>query len=193
MAAEKTIRARVPGSEYDIIVRPGLLADAGRQLRHLSQSKKAAVITDNSVGSLYLDSLRASLQRAAFELRTGLADCVKHDIIRDATGFAELEQNIGKAIALELDYLTDLIAHNVAIKARVVETDPFEKAERAHLNFGHTFGHAIETVSHYTYAHGECVALGMVAATRMAVTLGMLDEACGHRITRVIHRAGLPV
>src|SRR5205823_3465034 len=68
MAVEKTIRARVPGSEYDIIVRPGLLADAGTQLRRLSQSKKAAVICDNSVAPLYFDSLRASLQSAAFDV-----------------------------------------------------------------------------------------------------------------------------
>ena len=65
-----------------------------------------------------------------------------------------------------MTYLTELIAHNVAIKARVVEADPFEKGERAHLNFGHTFGHAIESASHYSYSHGECVALGMAAAAR---------------------------
>src|SRR6185312_7098823 len=110
------------------------------------------------------------------ELRGGLAECIKHDIIRDAKGFEILEANIGRALALDIDYLAELIAHNVAIKARVVESDPFEKAERAHLNFGHTFGHAIETISHYSYAHGECVALGMVAAARAALDLGMLDE-----------------
>src|SRR5439155_1065280 len=74
------------------------------------------------------------------ELRSGLAECIKHDIIRDADGFSRLEQNIPRALALDMNYLTDLVAHNVAIKARVVEPDPFEKAERAHLNFGHTFG-----------------------------------------------------
>jgi 3-dehydroquinate synthase len=128
----------------------------------------------------------------ARELRGGLAECIKHDVIRDAEGFARLEQNIERAIALDLEYLTELVAHNVAIKARVVEADPFEKGERAHLNFGHTFGHAIESVSKYHYSHGECVALGMVAASRMAVGLGILDQvACG-RIIGLIARAGLP-
>jgi 3-dehydroquinate synthetase len=94
---------------------------------------------------------------------------------------------------MDLHYLTGLVAHNVGIKARVVEADPYEKAERAHLNFGHTFGHAIETVSGYSYAHGECVALGMVAAARAAVKLGMLQEALARRIVRVIELAGLPV
>ena len=77
------------------------------------------------------------------------------DIFRDGDQFAKLEDSIDRALKVDLDYLTDLVAHNVAIKARVVEADPFEKAERAHLNFGHTFGHAIETASEYSYSHGE--------------------------------------
>jgi 3-dehydroquinate synthase len=126
------------------------------------------------------------------ELRSGLAECIKHDIIRDGDGFARLEQNVHRALGLDLDYLTDLVAHNVAIKARVVESDPFERGERAHLNFGHTFGHAIETVSNYSYAHGECVALGMAAATFAAVRLGMLPAADRDRILGVIEKAQLP-
>jgi 3-dehydroquinate synthetase len=92
-----------------------------------------------------------------------------------------------------MEYLTELVAHNVAIKARVVEADPLEHGERAHLNFGHTFGHAIETVSNYSYSHGECVALGMTAAAQAAVALGILDEGSRGRIMGVIERAGLPV
>ena len=129
----------------------------------------------------------------ARELRSGLAECIKHEVIRDADGFAQLERNIDRALDLDMEYLTELIAHNVAIKARVVEADPFEKGERAHLNFGHTFGHAIETVSHYGYSHGECVALGMTAAARLATDLGMIDESTRGRIVAVIHRTGLPV
>src|SRR5579884_3172917 len=120
------------------------------------------------------------------ELCGGLAECIKHDIIRDADGFADLERNIGRAVDRDIDYLARLIAHNVAIKARVVEADPFEKGERAHLNFGHTFGHAIETVSHYSYSHGECVALGMTAASRLAADLGMIDESARCRIVSVV-------
>ena len=127
------------------------------------------------------------------ELRGGLAECIKHDIIRDAQGFADLEQNIHRALALDIDYLTGLIAHNVAIKARVVEADPFEKGDRAHLNFGHTFGHAIESVSRYAYSHGECVALGMAAASFAAMKLGLIDSTARERILAVIQNAGLPV
>ena len=130
---------------------------------------------------------------AARELRSGLAECIKHDLIRDADGFTSLEQNIGRALSLDIGYLTELVAHNVAIKARVVEADPFEKAERAHLNFGHTFGHAIESVSKYAYSHGESIALGMAAAAYTSLKLGLIDATSHRRIIAVIERAGLPV
>jgi 3-dehydroquinate synthase len=126
------------------------------------------------------------------ELRSGLAECIKHEIIRDAAGFARLEDNIERAVACDIAYLSELVAHNVAIKAGVVEADPFENADRAHLNFGHTFGHAIERVSNYAYSHGEAVALGMVAATHVARQLGMVDAGAQQRIVRLIGRAGLP-
>jgi 3-dehydroquinate synthase len=126
------------------------------------------------------------------ELRAGLAECIKHDIIRDAEGFARLEGSIEQALKLEIDYLTELVAHNVAIKAAVVAADPFEQGERAHLNFGHTFGHAFETLTRYTMSHGEAVGLGMVAASRLAQKLGMIDQSSTARITDLIKRAGLP-
>jgi 3-dehydroquinate synthase len=126
------------------------------------------------------------------ELRSGLAECIKHDVIRDAEGFARLEESIERALKLDIPYLTELVAHNVAIKAAVVAADPFEKAERAHLNFGHTFGHAFETLTNYAMSHGEAVGVGMVAASRLANKLGMLDEASATRIIELIKRAGLP-
>jgi 3-dehydroquinate synthase len=126
------------------------------------------------------------------ELRNGLAECIKHDIIRDAVSFGRLEANVQKAHALDMEYLTDLIAHNVAIKARVVEADPLERGQRAHLNFGHTFGHAIETVSHHRYSHGQCVALGMTAACFVADKLRMISEIERRHVVHVISKAGLP-
>jgi 3-dehydroquinate synthase len=122
----------------------------------------------------------------------GLAECIKHEIIRDPAGFESLEQNIARALNLDMSYLTDLIAHNVAIKARVVEADPTERGERAHLNFGHTFGHAIEKVSHLAVSHGDAVALGMCAATFVAEETKMLDSASRERIEKLIEAAELP-
>ena len=126
------------------------------------------------------------------ELVGGLAECIKHEIIRDAEGFTLLENNLDAILNLDAALLTELVAHNVRIKAKVVETDPLEHGERAHLNFGHTFGHALERVYDYSYSHGECVALGMVAASAMAVDLGMLETTAADRIVRLIQRAGLP-
>jgi 3-dehydroquinate synthase len=126
------------------------------------------------------------------EFRSGLAECIKHNLIRDAAAFAEMENNIEKIAKLDADALTDLISHNVRIKARVVEADPFEKGERAHLNFGHTFGHAIETGSSFSYSHGESVALGMTAAAFVCRELKLIDESARQRIVKIIQNAGLP-
>ena len=126
------------------------------------------------------------------EFRSGLAECIKHEIIRDADGFASLEKQIDAVIKLDPSLLSKLIAHNVAIKAKVVIADPFERGERAHLNFGHTFGHAIESVSQFSYAHGEAIALGMCAAAFATVELNMIDADARDRIRRLIARAGLP-
>jgi 3-dehydroquinate synthase len=129
----------------------------------------------------------------ARQFHSGLAECIKHDLIRDADGFARLEQDLSRILKLDSEMLTHFIAHNVAIKARVVVTDPFEKGERAHLNFGHTFGHAIETVSNFTYAHGEAIVLGMCAAAFASQKLGLIDGSARNRILAIIEKAGLPV
>ena len=126
------------------------------------------------------------------ELRNGLAECIKHDVIRDAAHFEELERSIEQAISLDEAYLASLIAHNVSIKARVVEADPLERGERAHLNFGHTFGHAIELVSEFRIAHGEAVALGMCAACQAATKLGLMTATDHRRVESLIGRVGLP-
>jgi 3-dehydroquinate synthase len=126
------------------------------------------------------------------ELQSGLAECIKHDLIRDGEAFNQLEKTIKRALNLDMEGLSELIAHNVAIKARVVEADPFEKGERAHLNFGHTFGHAIESVSKFSYSHGKSVALGMCAAAFVSEKLGYLDVTDRGQIISTIRTAGLP-
>jgi 3-dehydroquinate synthase len=126
------------------------------------------------------------------ELSGGLAECIKHDLIRDADGFANLERTLPEILAGDVGALAELVAHNVRIKAAVVAADPFEHGERAHLNFGHTFGHAVERVSDYAVGHGPAVAVGMVAAAALAVDLGMLDGGSRDRLVTLIGRAGLP-
>lgn len=126
------------------------------------------------------------------ELRNGLAEVIKHYLIRDAAGFERLEGRIGDCLAGDAAVLTGIIAENVAIKAAIVEQDPFERNIRAHLNFGHTFGHAFEHASSYELSHGEAVALGMCAAMHAAAELAMVDATTRDRVIALIAAAELP-
>lgn len=128
------------------------------------------------------------------ELRCGMAECVKHAVIRDAGKFEWLDGNWGKIQAMQPGTLTELIAWNVAIKARVVEADEKETGERAHLNFGHTFAHAIEATSGYgVIEHGEAVSLGMVAATKLAIDADRCPVDVLPRLIALLTKIGLPV
>jgi 3-dehydroquinate synthase len=128
------------------------------------------------------------------ELRCGLAECLKHGVIRDESLFDWIIQHAPAILALEPNTLTQLIERNVRIKAAVVEADEREAGERAHLNFGHTFAHAIEATSKYgtTYKHGEAVALGMVAAAHLAARRGLCDGSVLPRIVTACQAVGLP-
>jgi len=128
------------------------------------------------------------------ELRAGLAEVIKHGAIRDAVLFAWLEANVERLVARDAEALAYAVKRSVEIKAEVVALDERETALRALLNFGHTFGHAIETGLGYgVWLHGEAVAAGMVMAADLSTRLGMLDAASAERLRRLIERAGLPV
>ncbi|MEM0915136.1 MAG: 3-dehydroquinate synthase [Planctomycetota bacterium] len=127
------------------------------------------------------------------ELRAGLAECVKHGVIRDPSLFDWIEANVDQLLAVDIEAMTELLEWNVRIKAAVVEADEREAGVRAHLNFGHTFAHAIEAGTNYTaFKHGEAVSLGMVAATSLAVSLGMCEESVLSRLTALLDRLELP-
>jgi 3-dehydroquinate synthase len=117
----------------------------------------------------------------------GLAEAIKHAVIADATLLEVLPPDDRVA-------LTPLIARNAAIKARVVAEDEFEtKGTRALLNFGHTIGHAIESVAGYgALSHGECVAIGMIAALDLSVRLAGLPQDQADQVKGVITACGLP-
>ena len=121
----------------------------------------------------------------AAEFRSGLAEIVKHGILGAPDLFRQLE---GEGPA----NLTQMIADAVRVKVDVVIEDPFERGRRATLNLGHTFGHAIEQVSGYSLRHGEAVAIGTVAAARMAVSLNRCDAQTASRIKNCLGRLELP-
>ncbi len=102
------------------------------------------------------------------EVRCGLAECIKHAIIRDADLFAFITAQLPQILAHDPAAMQELVAWNVRIKAAIVQEDPFEHGVRALLNLGHTFGHAIETITNYQIQHGECIALGTIAASRLS-------------------------
>ncbi|MFP4053898.1 MAG: 3-dehydroquinate synthase [Phycisphaerae bacterium] len=126
------------------------------------------------------------------ELRSGLAECVKHAFIRDASLLEFIESNAAAILAVEPEVMTELVARNVEIKAAVVAEDERESGVRAHLNFGHTIGHAIETAVGYgNMTHGQGVALGMIAVCELAARRGMVDASMVQRLRDVLQRLGL--
>ncbi|MFW6132481.1 MAG: 3-dehydroquinate synthase [Planctomycetota bacterium] len=127
------------------------------------------------------------------ELRNGLAECVKHAVIRDAELLEFIEDRAEAVFARDDDTLSELVARNVAIKAAVVVADEREQGQRAHLNFGHTVGHAIEADAGYAVSHGQGVALGMIAEAELAVRRGLLGRDAAGRLRNVLGRLGLPV
>jgi 3-dehydroquinate synthase len=126
------------------------------------------------------------------ELRSGLAECVKHAVIRSQDLLRFLEDRKADLLACNEEAMTELIAANVAIKAGVVAADETEQSLRAILNYGHTFGHAIEAeVGFGNMTHGQAVALGMVGANRVATDRGMLSSSTADRVESVLAGLGL--
>ena len=129
----------------------------------------------------------------ADELANGLAECVKHAVIRDAELLDFIEKNADALLECDGEAMTELIARNVGIKAAVVAADEREAGQRAHLNFGHTIGHAIEAhVGYDRIAHGQAVSLGMIAANHMAVARGLISGEDAERICLLLGRLALP-
>lgn len=135
------------------------------------------------------DVLKTLAQR---EIRAGLAEVIKYGIIKDANLFSFLEKNHQDILKLgnSVDYA---IERSCEIKADVVEKDEREKGLRAILNFGHTFGHAIESLTDYKeFKHGEAVAIGMVMAAGLSYKMGICSHDTYQRIKNIVEMFGLP-
>jgi 3-dehydroquinate synthase len=128
------------------------------------------------------------------ELSAGLAEMIKHGLVRDAEFIAWLEQNVEKLLACDAQALGYAVRRCCEIKAAVVAEDERETGVRALLNFGHTFGHAIESGLGYgKWLHGEAVAAGMVMAADLSRRMGFIARADLDRIIALLKRASLPV
>lgn len=126
------------------------------------------------------------------DFRCGLAECLKHGLIEDASLLQEIEDTLPAILQRDTAALTRLIHRSAAIKARIVATDERETGLRALLNLGHTFGHAIEAQPDLHVQHGEAVAIGLVAAAHCAQHLNRLAPDVTHTIAALVERCGLP-
>ncbi|MEM7314066.1 MAG: 3-dehydroquinate synthase [Planctomycetota bacterium] len=128
------------------------------------------------------------------EYRAGLAEVIKYGVIADEQFFAYLEEHIEAIKSRDPAIMQCVIRRCCEIKAEVVRDDEREQSgRRAILNYGHTYGHALEAITGYTtFVHGEAIAIGMVCAARLAEQLGRIDEDLGRRQKRLFEEVGLP-
>lgn len=153
----------------------------------------------NLIGSFYQPNLVLSdpgvlRTLPAREYRAGLAEVIKCGVIADARFFKFLETEMHRILDFDPAAVQYIIRTSSAVKATVVSEDEREGDRRRILNFGHTLGHALETVTKYRrYKHGEAVAIGMVVAARLAAHLGLADTRVAGRIRDLVHKTGLPV
>ncbi|MEM9529574.1 MAG: 3-dehydroquinate synthase [Pseudomonadota bacterium] len=128
------------------------------------------------------------------ELRAGLAEVIKYGLIRDPEFLGWLQNHMASLLALDAEALGFAVARSVEHKAQVVAADEREAGQRALLNLGHTFGHAIEAKAGYgEVLHGEAVAIGMVCAAHLSAALDLLEPAAVEPVVNLLTAAGLPV
>ena len=125
-------------------------------------------------------------------LSDGLAETIKYGVIRDAEFFSYLERNIERINAFDERILETVVFCSAKIKGEVVAKDETDLGLRNILNYGHTIGHAIESVSNFRISHGQAIAIGMVAAAKISNRLGILPNADITRLKNLIARTGLP-
>jgi shikimate kinase/3-dehydroquinate synthase len=122
------------------------------------------------------------------EFRNGMAEVVKHGVISDGRLFDDCARGRGD----DTWDLQNLVSRAMRVKIKIIQCDPYEQGFRESLNFGHTVGHAIETVSNYGISHGEAVSIGMVAEARISEGIGLAEDGLVERLEAVLDRIGLP-
>ena len=152
----------------------------------------------NMVGSFYQPklvymnlSLLKTLPKDQFI--SGMGEVLKHGFIKSADYFSWLKQNQMQIMNLSFDIIEEMIYQSCQIKRDVVERDPKETGERALLNFGHTIGHAVEKLSDFKLSHGQCVSIGIAAASRLSCDVGTLRKEDCAEIIRTLQAFGLLV
>jgi 3-dehydroquinate synthase len=127
------------------------------------------------------------------EMVNGMAEIIKYGVIRDEVLFSLLENQADSLMRRDESFLEEIVYRCASIKAGVTEKDEKDTGLRNILNFGHTVGHAVEAVSDFGVSHGNAVAMGMIAAARISLKMGIFSESEYNRLKSVIIRYGLPV
>ncbi|CAI8034102.1 3-dehydroquinate synthase [Geodia barretti] len=138
-----------------------------------------------------VDTLKTLPQR---DIRAGLIEVIKMGVIRDEPLFERVEENLEAILNLDDTTLIEIISQACVNKAEIVAKDEKESGLRMVLNYGHTFGHALEAMTHYNrYRHGEAVSIGMHCAAQLATNLRMFSETDFQRQRALLKRAKLPI
>ncbi len=151
----------------------------------------------NMVGAFYMpklvyiniNTLKTLSER---QFHSGLGEVIKHGLIQDAEYYRWIRDNREKIAAREPDALAVMVEGSCRIKRAVVEEDPKEQGIRAYLNFGHTFGHSIEKLMDFKLAHGECVAIGAVLASKMSLERGYISKEAYEEIKEIFDYFDFP-
>src|SRR5438876_1235686 len=177
------VPVKLGARSYRILVGAGILAQAGPQLARLKVGRR-----------LVLADTAALLTLPERELRSGLAEVIKHGIVLDAAYFDEVERDAAALMKRDPATLERIVAGSCRLKGSVVERDERESELRHVLNYGHTIGHAIEAVTGYQrFAHGEAVSLGIAAEAGIAERLGVAKPGLRARQLAALDALGLPV
>ncbi len=215
------IEAKLDRKSLVVVIGGGVLGDAGgfaaasylRGIRFVQIPTTLLAHVDSSVGgktgvdlpqgknligsfhqpsSVLIDpiTLRTLPRR---ELCAGLAEVIKYGIIYDNAFFARVDALLPQILKRDMDALSEIIARSCEIKADVVRQDETEQGLRAILNFGHTLGHALEAITNYRrYKHGEAIAIGMVAESRIGECIGQTSPDVTNALIHTLERAHLP-
>lgn len=152
----------------------------------------------NMIGSIYqprkvviaIETLKSLPKK---EIANGIVEMIKHGIIEDCNLFEELEKHAQEILALDITILEKVIFESCRIKKEIVEEDEKERGKRYLLNFGHSVGHALESLTKYSLSHGEAVAIGLLVESYISVKLGALDPISFDRIKNILLQYALPL
>jgi len=152
----------------------------------------------NKIGSFYQPGLVISDTAALktlpqAEFINGMAEVIKSAVIRDNTLFVFIKENLDAIMKLDNDVIEEMVFRTAAIKAAIVAQDERDTGLRNILNFGHTIGHAVETVSGFRIPHGQAVAIGMLAEAGISHKMGTFEETELEELENLILHCGLPV